>query len=109
MAQGRHFYGGILGLREMFVAPNVAGFDIAGVRLLLIEHPGFTSSGSDGLAVYLSVDRIEGEHAELLRSGAKDGGAPHCVAVIGDSETWVGFIEDPFGNVIGLIEDRPAG
>lgn len=106
MVQARQFYGGTLGLEELFVAPNVAGYDLGGIRLLLVEHEGFTSSGMDGATLYLCVKGIEEEHAAFLRSGARDAGAPHRVAVMGTTETWVGFVADPFGNVLGLIEDR---
>lgn len=106
LAQGRQFYSDVLDLKETFVAPNVAGYDLAGIRLLLIEHEGFRGSGANGAIIYFAVDRIEHEHEALVRRGATDAGVPHCVAVMGENETWVGFVEDPFGTVIGLIEER---
>jgi catechol 2,3-dioxygenase-like lactoylglutathione lyase family enzyme len=109
LAAGRDFYGRVLGLTESFAAPNVIAYDVNGVRWLLIDHQGFIASEAAGTTVYLCARQLERQHAELIAAGAADGGTPHCIAVLDEAEVWIGFVKDPFNNVIGLIEERPTG
>jgi catechol 2,3-dioxygenase-like lactoylglutathione lyase family enzyme len=109
LSAGRQFYGGILGLRESFTAPNVAAYDLGSVRWLLIEHAGFAAAEASGTTAYLLTDRIEEAHAGFLRKGAADGGAPHCIANLDEIDVWVGFVIDPFNNLIGLMEEKSHG
>jgi catechol 2,3-dioxygenase-like lactoylglutathione lyase family enzyme len=105
----RSFYGGVLGLPEIFSAPRVIAYDAAGIRLLLTHRPGHRPPGEPGAILYFDVRGIEAAHAGLLSKGAKDAGAPRKVAEHGANDIWVAFLEDPTGNMVGFIEERPAG
>jgi predicted enzyme related to lactoylglutathione lyase len=100
------FYRDVLGLDFLFSAgPNLAFLDAGGVRIMLTTPQGAGAVGQNSI-LYFAVDNVEAVHSTLLARGAKNERAPLLTAKMPDHELWIGFIRDPDGNIIGLMEER---
>jgi hypothetical protein len=42
----------------------------------------------------------------MVMKGATSERAPQLAAKMADHELWIGFLRDPNGNLIGLLEER---
>jgi predicted enzyme related to lactoylglutathione lyase len=101
------FYRDVLGLRLLFEAgPNLAFVAAGGVRLMLTTPQGAGAPGANSL-LYFKVGGIEATYAALLARGAEGHRAPQLTARMPDHELWIGFVNDPDGNLIGLMEEKP--
>jgi methylmalonyl-CoA/ethylmalonyl-CoA epimerase len=106
------FYRDALGMRLLFQAPNVAFFDCDGVRLMLGKGPAdLPAEARRATLLYFRVDEIEAVHAALTGRGVSFEQAPHLVAKLPDHDLWLAFLNDPDGNVLGLMDEKrpPAG
>lgn len=100
------FYEGILGLELKFRAgPNLAFLDAGGVRIMLTTPQGAGSVGANSV-LYFSVAEIGAVHRALLERGAVNERDPGLAARMPDHELWLGFLRDPDGNLVGLMEER---
>lgn len=104
------FYRDTLGLRHLatFEPPGLAFFDLAGTRLL-VEH------NAPAALLYLGVADIDAVWAELGAAGVERVDPPHVIfsddkGTFGPAGTdeWMAFFKDSEGNVVGLVERRPA-
>ncbi len=100
------FYRDVLGLPVVIDAGAMVFLDCGGTRLYLAvpESEEFRSNP----LLYFSVDDIDGV-LEVVRSA--DGTVradPHVIHRTGDTELWLGFIDDAEGNAVGLMQERPA-
>lgn len=101
------FYRDVLGLRLLFEAgPNLAFVAAGGVRLMLTTPQGAGAPGANSL-LYFKVSGIETTYSALLARGADGHRAPQLTARMPDHELWIGFVSDPDGNLIGLMEEKP--
>jgi predicted enzyme related to lactoylglutathione lyase len=93
----------------LFQAPNVAFFDVAGVRLMLGAGEG-PAVGAGGTVLYFETADLEATFAAIRGRGAKvaKNGEPHFIAKLGAKDLWMGFLEDPDGHVFALMQERPA-
>jgi catechol 2,3-dioxygenase-like lactoylglutathione lyase family enzyme len=102
------FYGDTLGLPLLFEVPgqDMAFFDCGGVRLYLgrAESDEFMSRP----LLYYRVSGIEDEHARLAGGGVVFHDAPHVVHRDAGMELVLCFFNDSEGNVVALMEERPA-
>jgi methylmalonyl-CoA/ethylmalonyl-CoA epimerase len=100
------FYRDVLGLRFLFEAPNVAFFDCDGIRLMLGSsgEPEFRPSTS---VVYFAVKDVLDTSQRLEARGVRFREPPHVVAILEYREVWLAAVEDPDGNVIGLMAEVP--
>ena len=107
------FYREVLGARHVatFDPPGLAFFDFDGIRLMLDAVGEIKPPGSP---LYFAVDDVHAAFATLVARGAEplDGGAPHMInrddsGVFGvaGTETWMGFVKDPDGNVLAVAAD----
>lgn len=100
------FYHGILGLDLLLRAgPNLAFLDAEGVRLMLTTPQGAGSVGANSI-LYFSVPDIGAVHSSLVDKGAASERAPEIAAKMPDHELWTGFLRDPDGNLVGLMEEK---
>ena len=100
------FYRDVLGLAFLFRAgPELAFLDAGGVRLMLSTPQGAGAVGANS-TLYFGVDDIEATHAALLARGATDERTPQLAAKMSDHDLWIGFLRDPDGNLVGLLEER---
>jgi predicted enzyme related to lactoylglutathione lyase len=98
--QAKDFYTSLTGIEPYFDEPYYIGYNIGGFELGLDPNRK-PSTTTDGPIAYWHVDNIANAHAKALDIGAK----PHLpIQDVGDGIK-VASVLDPFGNVVGLIED----
>ena len=100
------FYKDVLGLDFLFQPGENLAFVAAGpVRIMLTTPQGSGEVGANSI-IYFRVSDIENAHSEMLERGAANERAPQLTAKMPDHELWIGFIRDPDGNLVGLMEER---
>jgi catechol 2,3-dioxygenase-like lactoylglutathione lyase family enzyme len=101
------FYRDVLGLTFLFSAgPNLAFLDAAGTRIVLTTPQCLGAVGHNSV-LYFKVSDIAALHAALMEGGAKEERAPQLAAKMLDHELWTGFLRDPAGHLVGLMEEKP--
>lgn len=100
LARAKAWYADAFGLAPYFDEPFYVGFEVGGYELGL--HPGTegVTVGNNAVA-YWGVPDIAAAHARLVACGASP--AEPITEVGGDIK--VASVADPFGNVIGIIEN----
>jgi catechol 2,3-dioxygenase-like lactoylglutathione lyase family enzyme len=102
------FYRDVLGIPFLFRVEGqpMAFFDCDGVRLYLgvPESPEFRSNP----ILYFVVKDQDGAYSTLRELGVQFRDAPHLVHRTGSSELWMTFFEDPDGNNLALMADKPV-
>ena len=100
------FYRDVLGLPFLFSAgPNLAFLDASGVRLMLSTPQGAGTVGHNSV-LYFKVSDIVTTHAAIVARGAVSERPPQLAARLPDHELWTGFLRDPDGNLVGLLEEK---
>lgn len=101
-----NFYRDIIGLDFLFSPSGELAFLKAGeVRLMLSTPQGAGAVGANSI-LYFQVPDVDEAHARMVGLGATDERAPQLAATMPDHELWIGFLRDPDGNLIGLMEER---
>ena len=96
----KKWYAVAFGAKPYFDEPFYVGFEIGGFELGLDPDVGGVAVGNNAVA-YWGVADIEDAYRHLLDCGATP--RDHVKEVGGDIK--VATIVDPFGNVIGLIQN----
>lgn len=105
-AKALAFYRDILGLEFLFSPGDTLAFVRAGdVRIMLSTPQGAGTPGANTI-LYFNVSGIEQAHAAFVSRGATSERAPQLVATMPDHALWIGFLRDPDGNRVGLMEER---
>jgi predicted enzyme related to lactoylglutathione lyase len=100
------FYRDTLGLPFLFSpAPTLAFLQAGAVRLMLSTPQGAGTVGANSV-LYFKVTGIEAVFADIVARGAVAERAPQLAARMPDHELWIGFVRDPDGNLVGLMEER---
>ena len=100
------FYRDVLGLAFLFSAgPDLVFLDAGGVRLMLTTPQGAGGVGHNSL-LYFRVADIEATYLALVGRGATAERAPQRTATMPDHALWTGFLRDPDGNLVGLLEEK---
>ena len=100
------FYRDTLGLTFLFGAgPDLAFLDASGIRIMLSTPQGSGAVGANS-TLYFKVSDIEVTHAAIVARGAKNERVPQFAAKMPDHDLWIGFLRDPDGNLVGLMEER---
>lgn len=99
-----HFYQEKLELPLLFNTGNLAFFDCNGLRLLLSlpEKDEFSNCSS---IIYFQVNDIKESHQKLVDKEVLFIDAPHVVAKMGQTETWMSFFKDTEGNTLALMSE----
>lgn len=106
VAKATTFYRDVLGMKFLFGAgPNLAFLDAGGVRIMLTTPQGHGEAGKNSI-LYFKVTGIEAVHAAVVARGAANERAPQLTAKLPDHELWIGFVRDPDGNLVGLMEEK---
>jgi len=108
MPRSVEFWRDVVGLKFLFEAPNVAFFDVAGVRLML-GHEEAATRERGGIVLYFEVDDLDATFARLRDSGVtveQPNGEPHFVAPLGAKALWMAFLRDPDGHLFALMSER---
>jgi predicted enzyme related to lactoylglutathione lyase/uncharacterized damage-inducible protein DinB len=101
LARAKDFYSKAFGKEPYFDQPFYVGFDIGGYELGLDPDPDSGSAGAGGSVAYWGVKSVDDEVARFERAGAK---VVSPSREVGEGIR-VASVADPFGNVIGLIEN----
>jgi predicted enzyme related to lactoylglutathione lyase len=100
------FYRDVLGLEFLFSAgPELAFLNADGIRLMLSTPQGAGTIGENSI-LYFNVADIEAVHSAIVSRGAKNERTPQLAARMPDHELWTGFVRDPDGNLVGLMEEK---
>ena len=106
VAQATVFYRDVLGLKFLFPAgPNLAFLAAGSVRLMLTTPQGHGAVGRNSV-LYFKVTDLGAAHAAMVARGATNERAPQLTAKLPDHELWMGFVRDPDGNLVGLMEEK---
>lgn len=98
LACAKAWYGDVFGAAPYFDQPFYVGFAIGGFELGLVPDG---TPGIDGAVVYWGVDGIDAEVERIVGLGA----AVHEAVQDVGGGIRVAELRDPFGNVLGLIEN----
>ena len=74
-------------------------------RELLAVPKDAESVGANSI-LYFKVTDIGAAHAAMVEKGAVNERAPQFTARLPDHELWIGFLRDPDGNLVGLMEEK---
>jgi predicted enzyme related to lactoylglutathione lyase len=100
------FYRDTLGLSFLFSPNDTMAFLAAGgVRLMISTPQGAGTPGANSI-LYFTVSNIEQTHASFVSRGATSERPPQLAAKMPDHELWIGFLRDPDGNVVALMEEK---
>lgn len=100
------FYRDVLGLQFLFSpAPTLAFLAAGSIRIMLSTPQGAGVVGANSV-LYFKVHDIEETFAGTLARGAKLERAPQLAAKMPDHDLWIGFVRDPDGNLVGLMEEK---
>jgi len=101
------FYRDVLGMAYLFEVPNMAFFELDGLRLMLgarengTEHPGSI--------LYYKVPDLGVAHGILNDRGVSFELDPTLIADMDDHELWMAFFADTEGNQLALMSEVPKG
>jgi predicted enzyme related to lactoylglutathione lyase len=101
LARAKAWYSEAFGVKPYFDEPFYVGFNIGGYELGLDPNMSGVTLGSN-VATYWGVPDIAAAHDHLRRLGAK---AHEAITDVG-GDIKVAAVADPFGNLIGIIENR---
>jgi predicted enzyme related to lactoylglutathione lyase len=104
LAQAKAWYTAAFGVAPYFDEPFYVGFDIGGFELGLHPSTSGITVGNNAVA-YWGVADIEDALRHLLERGA---GLREPVQDVG-GDIKVAAVADPFGNVIGIIQNPHFG
>ena len=100
------YYTDILGLQFLFSAnENLAFLQCGPTRIMLTTPQGAGEIGKNSIP-YFKVSNIEEFHRTAVGKGAISEREPQFAAQMPDHELWIGFLKDPDGNIIGLMEEK---
>jgi predicted enzyme related to lactoylglutathione lyase len=100
------FYRDVLGLTFLFSpSPTLAFLQAGSIRIMLSTPQGAGKAGANSI-LYFKAGDITATQAALVARGAVEERAPQLAARMPDHELWIGFLRDPDGNLIGLMEEK---
>jgi predicted enzyme related to lactoylglutathione lyase len=100
LAKAKAWYTSAFGVAPYFDRPFYVGFEIGGYELGLDPNMTHVTAGNTAVA-YWGVADIAAAHAHMLAHGAE---SRHALQDVGE-DIKVATVADPFGNVIGIIEN----
>jgi predicted enzyme related to lactoylglutathione lyase len=100
------FYRDVLGLTFLFSpGPNLAFLAAGSIRIMLSTPQGAGQPGHNSILYFKTTD-IVAAHAAFVARGAASERTPGLVAKMPDHDLWLGFLRDPEGNLVGLMEEK---
>ena len=105
LAKAKAWYAKTFGTTPYFDEPFYVGFNIGGFELGLDPDTSDQRPGAGGSVTYWGVSSMAATMKALQAEGVKVHSGPQDVG----GGIIVASIEDPFGNVIGLIENPHFG
>lgn len=100
LEQAKVWFLDVFGIEPYFDEPFYVGYNVGGFELGLDPDPSDYSAGNNSIT-YWGVEDIEACFIKVKSLGVKIHEEPKNVG----GAIWVGSLYDPFGNIIGLIEN----
>ncbi len=101
LARGKEWYSRALDLEPYFDEPFYVGFNVGGYELGLDPDTSEVRPGAGGGIAYWGVANVDSAVARLISLGAARNGDVQDVG----GGIRAATVRDPFGNVIGLLEN----
>lgn len=101
LQRAKQWYAEAFGVQPYFDQPFYVGFNVGGYELGLDPNPTAGRPGPGGSVAYWGVKNVEDAVAHFARVGAT---VRSQVQDVGEGIR-VATVADPFGNLIGLIEN----
>ena len=101
LEKAKAWYGKVIGIDPYFDQPFYVGFNVGGYELGLDPDSSKNEAGKSGVVAYWGVEDVEAALARLLELGA----TKHADVQNVGGEIKVASVLDPFGNIIGIIEN----
>jgi methylmalonyl-CoA/ethylmalonyl-CoA epimerase len=101
LARSKSFYQDVLGMKFLFDAGNMAFFQCGEIRLMMGASAKPVQPG--GTILYFRVAEIHQAYESLLARKVAFVQKPHLVARMPDHDLWMAFLNDPDGNVLGMM------
>jgi predicted enzyme related to lactoylglutathione lyase len=100
------YYRDVLGLSFLFSpGPNLAFLSDGSIRIMLSTPQGSGAVGSNSI-LYFQVTNIEATYDAIIARGSASERRPQLAAKMPDHDLWIGFLRDPDGNLVGLMEEK---
>ena len=99
--QAKAWYSSVLGIEPYFDQPFYVGFNVGGFELGLDPDMTGITTGTGSVSAYWGVSDCEAALNRLLELGASAHGPVQDVG----GGIRVAAVNDPFGNVLGVIEN----
>jgi predicted enzyme related to lactoylglutathione lyase len=100
------FYRDILGLKFLFSpSTDLAFLSCGATRIMLTTPQGSGEIGKNSI-LYFKTTNIEAFYANIVELGVKVEREPQLAARMSDHQLWIGFVRDPDGNLVGLMEEK---
>ncbi|WP_337841454.1 VOC family protein [Rheinheimera sp.] len=100
------FYRDRLGLDFLFAPNEQLAFLQAGTTRLMLSTPQGAGEVGKNSIPYFQVTELEAFYQAALAKGANGFREPQLTARMPDHELWIGFLKDPDGNLVGLMEEK---
>ena len=101
LERAKTWYGEAFGVQPYFDEPFYVGFNVGGYELGLDPDTSGAAPGSGGVVAYWGVASLDEALAHFVQVGAVLHAPPQDVG----GGVRVATVADPFGNLIGLIEN----
>ena len=100
------FYRDALGLKFLFnPSPELAFLSAGSIRIML-STPSESGKAGENSILYFKVSNLDAAYSAIVQRGAQSERAPQLTARMPDHELWIGFLRDPDGNLVGLMEEK---
>ena len=100
------FYRDALQLEFLFQpSPNLAFLMADKVRIMLSTPQGAGAVAANS-TLYFKMNNLQQAWDALVKQGVTGERAPQLTAKMPDHDLWIGFVRDPDGNLIGLMEEK---
>lgn len=101
LARAKAWYAAVFGITPYFDQPFYVGFNVGGYELGLDPDTKGSKPGPGGSVAYWGVANLDAAMSQATKAGANIVSSAQDVG----EGIRVGSVADPFGNVIGLIEN----
>jgi predicted enzyme related to lactoylglutathione lyase len=100
------YYRDVLGLSFLFSpGPNLAFLSDGSIRIMLSTPQGSGAVGANSI-LYFQVTNIEATYDAIIARGSASERRPQLAAKMPGHDLWIGFLRDPDGNLVGLMEEK---
>lgn len=105
LAAAKAWYIEATGVQPYFDEPFYVGFNIGGFELGIVPEESASGGRAESGVAYWGVTDIEAEWQRLIALGA----TPHEPVQDVGGDILIGSLHDPFGNVLGIIQNPHFG